>query len=54
MSHIEAPSLSYGDCEGPWIFTSKYRRFSSCGTALMPGTLQEAILVSEIRTTGFG
>jgi hypothetical protein len=33
----DAPS--YGDDEGPWISTSKYRRLSSWGTALIPGTL---------------
>lgn len=32
---------SYGDCEGPCIITSKYLRLSSCGTALIPGTLSD-------------
>lgn len=30
---------SYGEEPGPSIVTSKYRRFSACGTALIPGTL---------------
>jgi hypothetical protein len=33
---------SYGDWEGPSIVTSKYRRLSSWGTALMPGTLDSS------------
>lgn len=33
--NINLPSK--GDCPGPAMITSKYRRLSSCGVALIPG-----------------
>ena len=40
LMRLDLPS--YGDCEGPSMVTSKYRRLSSWGVAEMPCTLWRA------------
>lgn len=50
MSRRQGGALpSYGELDGPWISTSKYRRLSSWGMALIPGTLLEDCLVTRDR-----
>lgn len=42
---------SYGDDDGPCMRTSKYLRLSSCGIALIPGTLNSSVCIIILKSS---